>query len=60
MYVVQFSRADGSPVEEYYHASKSSALAHLALFEHDDSALYSDISVRDYSTNAIIANLVFP
>ncbi len=46
MYVTRFTRTDGN-IEEYYYHDLKDAERHLKDFQHDDSGLYSLITVED-------------
>ena len=45
LWITRFERVDGQPCEEYYYHTREEAEAHKALFDDDDSGLYSRITV---------------
>ena len=48
-YIVRFIRRDHKPNEDYYYNDLSNAEAHFFLFKNDDSNLYDEIDLIDYS-----------
>ena len=47
MYVTRFIRKNGKPDEDYWYHTKQEAMAHMELFNEDDSGLYEKIVVLD-------------
>lgn len=58
-FITRFIRADEQPNEEYFYQTETDARAHMNLFNGDDSGLYSRIEVVQYSTDTVIASIVF-
>ncbi len=59
MFITRFTRVDGQNSEEYRYASKEEAIAHLHLFDNDDSGLYQSIAVIDDVDNTVLCILLF-
>ena len=58
-FVTRKKDSSGNGEELYYYNTKEEALAHLALFRNDDSALYENITVMDVKTTTVLALLMF-
>ena len=59
MFITRFTRVDGQQAEEYRFVSKEEAIAHLHLFDNDDSGLYQNIAVIEDRDNTVICILLF-